>query len=401
MHSTRKVTEDLIYVGGSDRRLSRFENLFPIPRGVSYNSYVLLDEKTVLMDTADDSISRQFLENVTYALGGRALDYLVVQHMEPDHCAMIDVLLCRYPEAKLVCSAKALGMLGQFYGLDAQERALVVAEGDKLSTGRHTLHFMMAPMVHWPEVMVTYDEVSKVLFTADAFGTFGALAGNIFDDEIDFNSVWMNDARRYYTNIVGKYGAQVQMLLKKASALDIETICPLHGPVWRGNLGLLLEKYQKWSTYEPEDKAVMIAYASMYGNTENAANVLANLLADRGVRDIAMYDVSETDVSELVAESFRCSHLVLASPTYNGGLYPRMESFLADIKALNLQKRTVALLENGTWAPVAAKHMRAMLEGMKEMTVLEGSVAIKSALADSQIASLEALADEIASQIKA
>ena len=401
MHSTRKVTEDLIYVGGSDRRLSRFENLFPIPRGVSYNSYVLLDEKTVLMDTADDSISRQFLENVTYALGGRALDYLVVQHMEPDHCAMIDVLLRRYPEAKLVCSAKALGMLGQFYGLDAKERALVVAEGDKLSTGRHTLHFMMAPMVHWPEVMVTYDEVSKVLFTADAFGTFGALAGNIFDDEIDINCVWMNDARRYYTNIVGKYGAQVQMLLKKASALDIETICPLHGPVWRGNLGLLLERYQKWSTYEPEDKAVMIAYASMYGNTENAANVLANLLADRGVRDIAMYDVSETDVSELVAESFRCSHLVLASPTYNGGLYPRMESFLADIKALNLQKRTVALLENGTWAPVAAKHMRAMLEGMKEMTVLEGSVAIKSALADSQIASLEALADEIASQIKA
>ena len=401
MHSTRKVTEDLIYVGGSDRRLSRFENLFPIPRGVSYNSYVLLDEKTVLMDTADDSISRQFLENVTYALGGRALDYLVVQHMEPDHCAMIDVLLRRYPEAKLVCSAKALGMLGQFYGLDAKERALVVAEGDKLSTGRHTLHFMMAPMVHWPEVMVTYDEVSKVLFTADAFGTFGALAGNIFDDEIDINCVWMNDARRYYTNIVGKYGAQVQMLLKKASALDIETICPLHGPVWRGNLGLLLEKYQKWSTYEPEDKAVMIAYASMYGNTENAANVLANLLADRGVRDIAMYDVSETDVSELVAESFRCSHLVLASPTYNGGLYPRMESFLADIKALNLQKRTVALLENGTWAPVAAKHMRAMLEGMKEMTVLEGSVAIKSALADSQIASLEALADEIAAQIKA
>ena len=401
MHSTRKVTEDLIYVGGSDRRLSRFENLFPIPRGVSYNSYVLLDEKTVLMDTADDSISRQFLENVTYALGGRALDYLVVQHMEPDHCAMIDVLLCRYPEAKLVCSAKALGMLGQFYGLDAKERALVVAEGDKLSTGWHTLHFMMAPMVHWPEVMVTYDEVSKVLFTADAFGTFGALAGNIFDDEIDINCVWMNDARRYYTNIVGKYGAQVQMLLKKASALDIETICPLHGPVWRGNLGLLLERYQKWSTYEPEDKAVMIAYASMYGNTENAANVLANLLADRGVRDIAMYDVSETDVSELVAESFRCSHLVLASPTYNGGLYPRMESFLADIKALNLQKRTVALLENGTWAPVAAKHMRAMLEGMKEMTVLEGSVAIKSALADSQIASLEALADEIAAQIKA
>ena len=401
MHSTRKVTEDLIYVGGSDRRLSRFENLFPIPRGVSYNSYVLLDEKTVVMDTADDSISRQYLENVTYALGGRALDYLVVQHMEPDHCAMIDVLLRRYPDAKLVCSAKALSMLNQFYGLDAKERALVVAEGDKLSTGRHTLHFIMAPMVHWPEVMVTYDEVSRILFSADAFGTFGALAGNIFDDEISFDNIWMNDARRYYTNIVGKYGAQVQMLLKKASALDIEMICPLHGPIWRSNLGLMLEKYQKWSTYEPEDKAVMIAYASMYGNTENAANVLACMLAERGVKNIAMYDVSETDVSELVAESFRCSHLVLAAPTYNGGLYPRMESFLVDVKALSLQKRTVALLENGTWAPVAAKHMRTVLDSMKDITVLDGAIAIKSAPADNQLTTFEALADEIAAQIGA
>nr|WP_302650377.1 FprA family A-type flavoprotein [uncultured Agathobaculum sp.] len=401
MHSTRKVTEDLIYVGGSDRRLSRFENLFPIPRGVSYNSYVLLDEKTVVMDTADDSISRQYLENVTYALGGRALDYLVVQHMEPDHCAMIDVLLRRYPDAKLVCSAKALSMLNQFYGLDAKERALVVAEGDKLSTGRHTLHFIMAPMVHWPEVMVTYDEVSRILFSADAFGTFGALAGNIFDDEISFDNIWMNDARRYYTNIVGKYGAQVQMLLKKASALDIEMICPLHGPIWRSNLGLMLEKYQKWSTYEPEDKAVMIAYASMYGNTENAANVLACMLAERGVKNIAMYDVSETDVSELVAESFRCSHLVLAAPTYNGGLYPRMESFLADVKALSLQKRTVALLENGTWAPVAAKHMRTVVDSMKDITVLDGAIAIKSAPTDNQLTAFEALADEIAAQIGA
>ena len=399
MHSTRKIKEDLIYVGGSDRRLSRFENLFPIPRGVSYNSYVMLDEKTVLFDTVDDSIGRQFLENVTHALGGRELDYLIVQHMEPDHCALIDEMLRRYPDAKIVCSAKALGMLRQFYGLDATDRALVVAEGDKLSTGRHTLHFIMAPMVHWPEVMVTYDEPHKILFSADAFGTFGALAGNIFDDEIGIDSVWMNDARRYYTNIVGKYGAQVQLLLKKASALDIETICPLHGPVWRGNLDLLLDKYQKWSTYEPEDKGVMIAYATMYGNTENAANVMACLLAERGVHNIAMYDVSETDVSELVAESFRLSHLVLAAPTYNGGLHPRMESYLADIKALGLQKRTAALLENGTWAPVAAKHMRTALEGMKEMNVLENSVAVKSALAGNQLAALEALADEIAAQV--
>lgn len=399
MHSTRKIKEDLIYVGGSDRRLSRFENLFPIPHGVSYNSYVLLDEKTVLFDTVDDSIGRQFLENVTHALGGRELDYLIVQHMEPDHCALIDEMLRRYPDAKIVCSAKALGMLRQFYGLDATDRALVVAEGDKLSTGRHTLHFIMAPMVHWPEVMVTYDEPHKILFSADAFGTFGALAGNIFDDEIGIDSVWMNDARRYYTNIVGKYGAQVQLLLKKASALDIETICPLHGPIWRGNLDLLLDKYQKWSTYEPEDKGVMIAYATMYGNTENAANVMACLLAERGVHNIAMYDVSETDVSELVAESFRLSHLVLAAPTYNGGLHPRMESYLADIKALGLQKRTAALLENGTWAPVAAKHMRTALEGMKEMNVLENSVAVKSALAGNQLAALEALADEIAAQV--
>ena len=401
MHSTRKIKEDLIYVGGSDRRLSRFENLFPIPRGVSYNSYVLLDEKTVLLDTVDDSISRLFCENVTYALGGRALDYLVVQHMEPDHCAMIEEMLHRYPEAKLVCSAKALGMLQQFYGMDAKERALVVAEGDKLSTGRHTLHFIMAPMVHWPEVMVTYDELNKTLFSADAFGSFGALAGNIMDDEIDIDSVWMNDARRYYTNIVGKYGAQVQALLKKASALDIETVCPLHGPVWQADLGLLLDKYQKWSTYEPEARGVLIAYATMYSNTENAANVLAGLLAERGVRNIAMYDVSETDVSELVAESFRLSHLVLAAPTYNGGLHPRMESYLADIKALNLQKRTVALLENGTWAPASARHMRTMIESMKEMTVLENTVAVKSALADGQRAALEALADEIAAQVKA
>ncbi len=399
MHTIRKIQDDLVYVGGSDRRLSRFENLFPIPRGVSYNSYLLLDEKTVLFDTVDDSISRQFYENVSAALAGRPLDYLVVHHMEPDHCSMIVALLHRYPDAKIVCSAKALGMLAQFYAEDMKERALIVAEGDKLSTGRHTLHFLMAPMVHWPEVMVTYDEPSKILFSADAFGTFGALAGNVFDDELVFDSVWMNDARRYYTNIVGKYGAQVQALLKKAAALDIEMVCSLHGPIWRGNLGLLMEKYQKWSTYEPEDKGVMIAYATMYGNTENAANVLASMLAEKGVHNITMYDVSGTDVSELVAESFRCSHLVLAAPTYNGGLQPRMEAFLHDIKALNLQNRTVALLENGTWAPVSGRHMKAILEGMKNMTILENTVALKSSLADNQLGALEALADEIASQI--
>ena len=399
MHSTRKVTDDLIYVGGSDRRLSRFENLFPIPKGVSYNSYVLLDEKTVLFDTADESISRQYIENVVHALNGRPLDYMVVQHMEPDHCAMIDDMLRRYPEAKMVCSAKAVGMFAQFYGTDVAARALVVKEGDKLSTGEHTLHFVMAPMVHWPEVMVTYDEKDKILFSADAFGTFGALAGNIFDDEITFDTTWMNDARRYYTNIVGKYGVQVQALLKKAASLDIEMICPLHGPIWRKDLGLLLEKYQKWSTYEPEDKTVMIAYATMYGNTENAANVLAGMLADKGVKNIAMYDVSETDVSELVAESFRCSHLVLAAPTYNSGIQPKMEAYLSDIKALNLQNRTVAVIDNGTWAATAGKQMIGTLEGMKNMTILENTISIKSALAENQLGALEALADELAKQV--
>ena len=399
MHSTRKVKDDLIYVGGSDRRLSRFENLFPIPKGVSYNSYVLLDEKTVLFDTADESISRQYIENVVHALNGRPLDYMVVQHMEPDHCAMIDDMLRRYPEAKMVCSAKAVGMFAQFYGTDVAARALVVKEGDKLSTGEHTLHFVMAPMVHWPEVMVTYDEKDKILFSADAFGTFGALAGNIFDDEITFDTTWMNDARRYYTNIVGKYGVQVQALLKKAASLDIEMICPLHGPIWRKALGLLLEKYQKWSTYEPEDKTVMIAYATMYGNTENAANVLAGMLADKGVKNIAMYDVSETDVSELVAESFRCSHLVLAAPTYNSGIQPKMEAYLSDIKALNLQNRTVAVIDNGTWAATAGKQMIGTLEGMKNMTILENTISIKSALAENQLGALEALADELAKQV--
>ena len=399
MHSTRKVKDDLIYVGGSDRRLSRFENLFPIPKGVSYNSYVLLDEKTVLFDTADESISRQYIENVVHALNGRPLDYMVVQHMEPDHCAMIDDMLRRYPEAKMVCSAKAVGMYAQFYGTDVAARALVVKEGDKLSTGEHTLHFVMAPMVHWPEVMVTYDEKDKILFSADAFGTFGALAGNIFNDEITFDTTWMNDARRYYTNIVGKYGVQVQALLKKAASLDIEMICPLHGPIWRKDLGLLLEKYQKWSTYEPEDKTVMIAYATMYGNTENAANVLAGMLADKGVKNIAMYDVSETDVSELVAESFRCSHLVLAAPTYNSGVQPKMEAYLSDIKALNLQNRTVAVIDNGTWAATAGKQMIGTLEGMKNMTILENTISIKSALAENQLGALEALADELAKQV--
>lgn len=399
MNNIRKLTDSLFWVGINDRRIALFENVYPVPTGMSYNSYVLLDEKTALFDTVDASFTHDFLENVTAALKGRTLDYLIVNHMEPDHCASIADVIAVYPEAKIVCTAKAVGMMKQFFDFDVDSRAILVKEGDTISLGSHELTFVMAPMVHWPEVMVTYDEKDKILFSADAFGTFGALAGNIFDDEITFDATWMNDARRYYTNIVGKYGVQVQTLLKKAASLDIEMICPLHGPIWHKDLGLLLEKYQKWSTYEPEDKTVMIAYATMYGNTENAANVLAGMLADKGVKNIAMYDVSETDVSELVAESFRCSHLVLAAPTYNSGIQPKMEAYLSDIKALNLQNRTVAVIDNGTWAATAGKQMIGMLEGMKNMTILENPISIKSALAENQLGALEALADELAKQV--
>lgn len=399
MNNIRKLTDSLFWVGVNDRRIALFENVYPVPTGMSYNSYVLLDEKTALFDTVDASFTHDFLENVTAALKGRTLDYLIVNHMEPDHCASIADVIAVYPEAKIVCTAKAVGMMKQFFDFDMDSRAIPVKEGDTISLGSHELTFVMAPMVHWPEVMVTYDEKDKILFSADAFGTFGALAGNIFDDEITFDATWMNDARRYYTNIVGKYGVQVQTLLKKAASLDIEMICPLHGPIWHKDLGLLLEKYQKWSTYEPEDKTVMIAYATMYGNTENAANVLAGMLADKGVKNIAMYDVSETDVSELVAESFRCSHLVLAAPTYNSGIQPKMEAYLSDIKALNLQNRTVAVIDNGTWAATAGKQMIGMLEGMKNMTILENPISIKSALAENQLGALEALADELAKQV--
>ena len=401
MQSIQTVSENTIYVGASDRRLAKFENLFPIPRGVSYNAYVILDEKNALLDTADASVGAQFLENVAAALDGRKLDYLIVDHMEPDHAAMIEAVLVRWPDLRLVVNAKTLPMLKMYFPTDsaAIDDALVVKEGDTLDLGKHKLTFVMAPMVHWPEVMMTFDTTTGTLFSADAFGTFGALEGALFADEVDFAGKWLDDARRYYTNIVGKYGVQVQAVLKKAAALDIQMICPLHGPIWRENLGALIEKYQKWSTYEPEDKTVMIAYATMYGNTENAVNVLANMLADKGVKNIAMYDVSETDVSELVAESFRCSHIVLAAPTYNGGVQPKMEAYLSDIKALALQNRTVAIIDNGTWAPTAGKQMRAVIDTMKNMTVLENPITIKSALAANQLASLDALAEELAKQV--
>lgn len=399
MYNVRKVTEDIVWVGASDRRLALFENIFPIPRGVSYNSYVLLDEKTVLLDTVDASVAGQFFENLEHVLDGRKLDYLIVNHMEPDHCAMIGDLVRRYPEVQVVGNTKTFGMIKQFFGTDFAERAVTVKEGDTLATGAHTLHFVMAPMVHWPEVMVTYDEKDKVLFAADGFGTFGALNGNIFADEVDFDRDWLDDARRYYTNIVGKYGASVQALLKKASGLEIAVICPLHGPIWRENLGYILEKYQKWSTYEAEDQAVVILYATMYGNTASAADALAGRLAAKGVKKIAVYDVSNTHVSELISEIFRASHVVFAAPTYNGGIYPVMENLLADMKALAVQNKTVALMENGTWAPTTAKQMREKLAELKNVTILDTQITIKSAMAPEQEGQLEALVDALAASM--
>lgn len=400
MHCVKKVTDDLYWIGGSDRRLALFENVYPIPRGVSYNSYVLLDEKTVLLDTVDASISGLFFENLEHVLNGRTLDYLIVNHMEPDHCAIIADVVRRYPDVKLVCNAKTVPMLKQFFDFLVDDRTVIVKEMDTLCTGKHTFAFVMAPMVHWPEAMVSYDTVDKILFSADGFGTFGAINGNLFADEVDFERDWLDDARRYFINIVGKYGVQVQNLLKKAATLEIKMICPLHGPIWRENLGWFIEKYDTWSSYKPENQAVMIAYASIYGNTQNAAEILASKLADKGVKNIAMYDVSVTDPSVIVSESFRCSHLVFAAPSYNGGIFTKMETVLSELKAHSLQNRTVAIMENGTWAPVAGKQMREIFAGMKNIELLEEGVTIRSAVKEAQEASLEALAEKIASSLQ-
>ncbi len=399
MYCTKKIYEDLYWVGGNDRRLALFENIYPISRGVSYNSYVLLDEQTVLLDTVDRAINDLFFENLEHVLAGRTLDYVIVNHMEPDHCASLAELVLRYPEIKIVCNAKTLGIIRQFYRFDADSRALIVKEGDTLSTGKHTLTFVMAPMVHWPEVMVTYDTTDKTLFSADAFGTFGALNGNLFADEVHFETEWLDDARRYYTNIVGKYGPQVQALLKKAAGLEIRMICPLHGPIWRENIGWFLDKYQHWSSYTPEDHSVVIAAGSVYGNTMNAAEILAGMLADRGVKNIKLYDVSNTHPSVLVSEAFRCSHLVFAASTYNNGIFTPMETVLLDLAAHNLQNRTVALIENGTWAPVSGKLMRELVEKLKKTQILEPSVTLRSSLKEEQLSALEALADAIAQSL--
>ena len=399
MYCTKNIASDLVWVGANDRRLAMFEGVYSVPAGVSYNSYLLTDEKTVLFDTVDKAVGRIFFENLEHGLGGRTLDYLIVHHMEPDHSATLSELLLRHPETTVVCNDKTAVMIAQFFGPGAVERMQLVKESDTLSTGTHELTFYMAPMIHWPEVMMTYDKTAHTLFSADAFGVFGALNGAIFADEVDFDRDYLKEARRYYSNIVGKYGMQVQNLFRKIADLDIRMLCPLHGFVWRRDIGYFFKKYNLWSTYTPEEKGVMIAYASIYGNTENAAEILSSKLRERGVHTV-MYDVSVTPASEIIAECFRWSHLVFASSTYNGGVFVTMDELLRDIAAHNLQKRTVAFMENGTWAPVSARQMTAIFAPLKNMTVLEQSISIRSSLTEGQLAEIEALADVLAEDIR-
>lgn len=399
MFSVRKVVEDIYWVGGNDRRLALFENLHPIPKGVSYNSYLLLDEKAVLFDTVDWSISRQFFENVEAVLKGRKLDYLVINHMEPDHAACIEEIILRYPEVKIISTDKSFVFMRQF-GFDTDDRIEIVADGDTKSFGKHEFKFITAPMVHWPEVMVSFDITTGILFSADAFGTFGALDGKLFNDEVNFERDWIDEARRYYTNIVGKYGPHVQNLFKKIKDLDIKMICPLHGPVWRNNLSYFIEKYDKWSKYEPEEEGVMIVYSSMYGNTESAADVLAAKFVEKGITNLVMYDVSNTHVSTLISETFRVSHLVIASVTYNSGIYPTMHNYLSDMKALNLQKRTVALIENGSWACNTGKLIGDFFAGMKNMTLLDNKVTLLSAMNEKNVVDMDALVDGVIESMK-
>ena len=398
MQCTKKIFDDLIWVGANDRRLAMFEGVYSVPRGVSYNSYLLLDDTTVLFDTVDKAVGNVFFQNVEHALAGRKLDFVVIQHMEPDHSATLTELLLRYPDAKIVCNEKIAAMIDQFFGMDVTGKAFIVKEGTTLNTGHHTLQFMMAPMVHWPEVMVTYEQERGILFSADAFGTFGALNGALFADEVDFDNEYMDEARRYYANIVGKYGVQVQALLKKAYALDIKMICPLHGFVWRSHLEDYFDKYVKWSTYTPEETGVMIAYASVYGNTENTAEIISSKLRDKGVKTV-MFDVSVTPASEIVAAAWKWSHLIFASTTYNAGIFVSMEELLRDLAAHNIQNRTVALVENGSWAPTSGGLMREILEGCQDMTILDNTITLKSSLKEDQLAQIDELVEAVSATI--
>ena len=395
MHCVQNVTENIYWIGGNDRRLERFENMFPIPKGVSYNSHLILDEKTMVMDTVDQAIRMQYLENIKYLLNGRDLDYLVVNHMEPDHCGNIEDLLKIYPNMKIVGNSKTFKFFEQFYNVSPSENYYEVKEGDVIDLGKHKIQFFNMPMVHWPEVMVAYEQTEKILFSADAFGTFGALNGNIFNDQVDFEGYYLSEARRYYTNIVGKYGAQVQIALKKLSGLDIKIIAPLHGPIWRDNLDYLLDKYNKWSSYTPEKQGVVIVYGSMYGNTENAANCIANKLAQQGVTDIKVYDVSKTHPSYIIADAWKYSNLVIASPTYNGGLYLVMDALLHELASLNFQNRKVSILGNYTWATGALASIKEQFSKMKNIEIIGNPLDINSSVKDNQEETLDEMVQEI------
>lgn len=401
MHCAQEITPAIFWVGGSDNRLERFENMFPLPKGVAYNSYLIMDDQTVLMDTVDSAISALFLESVEHILGGRPLDYLVVNHMEPDHCSSIEELLRRYPKLKIVGNKNTFQYMEQFYTFSKPENYMVVKEGDELSLGTRTLRFYMAPFVHWPEVMFTYETTERILFSADAFGCFGSLSGNIFNDQTDFEGVYLEETRRYYANIVGKYGPQVQRVLNKLSDLEISMICPLHGPIWRKNLSYILDKYRHWSSYQPEKRGVVLAYASMYGNTEKVMNMIAAKLAAKGVQDIRMYDVSKTHPSYIISDAWKFSHLVFGSPTYNMGLYYGMKSLLHEMVELNLQNRKVALVGNYTWANASIKEMSNFIECMKNVEIVGEPFEIKSAMKQEQEPQLDRLVEDIYASLTA
>lgn len=398
MHNCQEISEGLVYLGGNDRRISLFESAYPVPRGVSYNSYLLKDEKTVLIDTVDTAVGDLFFENLAYALGGAPLDYVIVQHMEPDHSATFARLIELYPDVTVVTSQKAAVMLKNYFGYTGQ--AHLVKEGDTLSIGKRTLTFVGAPMVHWPEVLFTYVPEDGILFSADAFGTFGAVSGSIIADKDVFEREYLDDARRYYFNIVGKYGVQVQAVLKKAAGLKISTVCPLHGPVWKDGFAWYLDKYLTWSAYQPEEKCVAIFYASVYGHTQNAAEIVASAIAAQGVR-VKVFDVSVTDKSELVSAAFGCSHLVFASTTYNNGIFVNMEDFLNDLKAHNFQNRAYAIVENGTWAPQSGALMDGILSSLKNMRRIGDKTTVLSAVNEQSNDALRTLGKMIAEDVKA
>jgi flavorubredoxin len=398
MHCTRKIADELYYVGGSDRRLDKFENLLPLTRGVSYNSYVILDKKTCLMDTIDTSLTRTFLDNLEYVLNGRKLDYLVVHHMEPDHAYNLTQVLYRHPETKVVGNLKTFGFIHNFFPeLNLEDKKIVVKEGDTLDLGTHKLHFCLTPMVHWPEVMMSFEEKEGWAFTADAFGSFDSLDGNLFADQLDFEHERLAEARRYYANIIGKYGFQVQMAFKKLLPLPIKMILPLHGPIYRTkeDISFIVDKYQKWSTYTPETKGVIIVYGTMYGDTGVSSDILADDLSELGVKDIQVYDASKVDPSYLVSEAFRVSNIVILSPTYNATIYPAIDTFITDFLRMGLQNRTFTLGQNGSWVPQALNLIKSKLDAGKNYSYTSTEISIASSLNDEQLDTLKQMAKEI------